>query len=180
MVIFDYQLSKVEKRSKDKDMAEEANRGITSTTTTTTATTSTLNTSFSHYNMTSVDRSHFGHHLEKQFAQVIAFTFLSIIIISVICNVILISSILFIRRLHSVLHVFVVNMAVSDLITSLGTIPFDVDYLLRGHFPHGRFACGVMQTVFLISLPSSVLSLTLLTAERFVAVVYPFKVSTYE
>ena len=144
-------------------MAEEAYIYVNTTTVAT-------NITFAYHNTT------FGHHLHKEFARFIAFSFLTIIIISVTCNVILISSILLIRRLHSVLHVFIVNMAVSDLITTLGTMPFDVEYLLRGYFPHGRLACVVMQTVFLISLPSSVLCLTLLTAERLISVVHPFKV----
>ena len=48
--------------------------------------------------------------------------------------------------------------------------------MFRGYFPHGKIACGVMNTVFLISLPSSVLSLTLLTAERLIAVLFPYKI----
>ena len=118
----------------------------------------------------------FGHSLSKSFSEILGFSFLTIIVAAVIGNVMLISAIVSIRRLHSVLHVFIVNLAVSDLITALGTIPFDVEYMFRGYFSHGKIACGIMQTVFLISLPSSVLSLALLTAERFIVVVYPCKI----
>ncbi len=118
----------------------------------------------------------FGHSLSKSFSEIVGLSFITIITVAVIGNVTLISAIISTRRLHSVLHVFIVNLAVSNLITALGTIPFDVEYMLRGYFPHGKIPCGVMQTVFLISLPSSVRSLMLLTAERFIVVVYPCKI----
>ena len=64
----------------------------------------------------------------------------------------------------------------SDLITALGTITFDVDFMVRGYFSHGMFLCGLMHTTFLISLPSSMLAVSLLTLERFVSVVHPLRV----
>lgn len=121
----------------------------------------------------------FGHTLSKNFAIFVAFCFLVIIITSVICNTVLIFTIVSVKKLHSVTHVFIINLAVSDLITVLGTIPFDVELMLKGYFPHGKIACGIMQTTFLISLPSSVLNLTLLTAERYISVVYPFYSVTF-
>lgn len=114
--------------------------------------------------------------LSPVFAKAIAGCFLFIIIIAVSCNSLLIATIVAVPKLHSYMHVFIVNMAFSDLITALGTIPFDVELLLRGYFAHGILLCGVMHITFLISLPSSVLSLSLLTAERFISVVFPFRV----
>lgn len=61
----------------------------------------------------------FGHGLERHFAQAIGFTFLCIIVVAVVCNIVLIAAIVSIRTLHSVLHLFIVNMAVSDLITGI-------------------------------------------------------------
>ena len=120
---------------------------------------------------------HFGHSLGKQFPQAAGFSFLAIIIVALFCNLVLISLIVFIRRLHSVLHVFIVNLAVSDLITAIGSIPFDVEYMFRGYFPHSKSVCELMNTVFFISLPSSVLSLTLLSIERLIVVAFPYRVN---
>jgi len=75
--------------------------------------------------------------------------------------------------------VFIVNLAISDLITVIGTIPFGVDFMLRGQFTHGLIACGIMQTTFLLSLPSSVLNLSLLTAERLITIKLPFHYMQY-
>ncbi|XP_057294582.1 alpha-1A adrenergic receptor-like [Hydractinia symbiolongicarpus] len=116
----------------------------------------------------------FGHTLSKNFAIFIAFCFLVIIVTSVICNTVLIFIIVSVKKLHSVTHVFIINLAVSDLITVLGTIPFDVEIMIKGYFPHGKIACGIMYTTFFTSLPSSVLNLTLLTAEKYIKIKYPF------
>ena len=112
--------------------------------------------------------------LDPTFTKIAAFCFILIIIVSVFCNLTLIYVIVRSRSLHNIMHVFIVNLAISDLITSAGTMPFDVDFMLRGYFDHGLVACGIMHFTFLISLPSSVLNLVLLTSERFVSVVAPF------
>ena len=130
-----------------------------------------LNTTLT--NITSERNIHIGHDLSQHFARIVATCFLLIIIIATSCNTILIATIITVERLHSFMHVFIVNMAISDLITSLGSIPFDVEYMLRGYFSRGYLACGIMHTTFLISLPSSVLSLLLITAEQFISIVYP-------
>ena len=115
---------------------------------------------------------HFGHKLSSAFVCFASVCFLIIIIVAVICNSILVATIVSIRNLHTSVNIFIVNLAVGDLITAIGTIPFDVEYLIRGYFFRGAVACGIMQTTFFISLPSSVLCLTLITAERFITIVF--------
>ena len=120
-----------------------------------------------------------GHSLSLTFATFAATSFSFIIVASIISNAILVSTIVSVKKLHSIPHVFIVNLAISDLITVIGTIPFDVDFMLRGYFPHGIIECGIMQTTFLIYLPSSILNLSLLTAERLITVRYPFQSNRY-
>ena len=120
-----------------------------------------------------------GHSLSPAFATFTAISFSFIIVASTICNVVLVSTVVRVKKLHSVQHVFIVNLAISDLITVIGTIPFDVDFMLRGYFPYGIIECGFMQTTFLIYLPSSILNLSLLTAERLITVRYPFQCNRY-
>lgn len=117
----------------------------------------------------------YGHDLSNAFSRGIAFCFAMIIIIAVSSNILLITTIISVRKLYSFMHVFIVNMAISDLITAIGTIPFDVEYMVKGYFSGSNIACGIMQTTFLISLPSSVLSLSLITLERFISIVFPLR-----
>lgn len=66
-------------------------------------------------------------------------------------------------------------MAFADLVTAVFLIPFDVDWFVRNTFPHGVIMCGFKEMFFLLSLPSSVNCLLLLTAERFISIVFPFQ-----
>ena len=79
------------------------------------------------------------------------------------------------RGLLTVPSIFVINMALCDLITAIFVVPFDVDYLIRGVFPFGEGMCAFREIAFFLSLPSSVNCLLLLTLERFVSIVFPFK-----
>ena len=117
----------------------------------------------------------FGHTLSPQFSILTGTLFLLIIIMAILGNSILIYTILTVKRLHSVTHAFLVNLAVGDLVTATLTIPFDVDYMWRRYFPYGTLMCGVSQIGFFISLPSSVINLSLLTVERFVTIAYPYR-----
>lgn len=124
---------------------------------------------------TSRFRHVFGHNLSQTFSVVTATCFLLIMIGSFVFNSLLILTILKVEKLHTIMHVLVVNMAISDLTTALGVIPFDAEYMLRGYFPHNYVSCGVTGTFFFMSLPSSVYSLLSITAERYLTIVYPTK-----
>lgn len=132
-------------------------------------------------NQTILDNStfrRFGHDLNESFAHFVAVSFLLIIVVAAICNSVLITVVIYVPKLRSYMNLLIVNMAVSDLITALGTIPFDVQFLLKGYFDLGKVSCGIMHTTFLISLPSSMLCLLLLTTERLLTVVYAIRVQS--
>ena len=107
----------------------------------------------------------------------IAVFFMNLIVTSVVFNSILIFTIISApnRRLLTVPNILIVNMSVGDLITAIFVVTFDVDYLMRGVFPFGEVMCGFREIAFLLSLPSSVNCLLLLTLERFISIVYPFQ-----
>ena len=128
----------------------------------------------------------FGHSLKSSVAATIAAYFILLIIGGIVFNVVLIHAILLKKRLHSTsvsfieqqqstTNTFVVNLAVCDLLTAISTIPFDADFLLRGYYSGGLFICGLKETFFMFSLPASIVNLLLLTGERFVKLLYPFK-----
>jgi len=99
-----------------------------------------------------------------------------IIVASVTCNTALITIIATAKQLRTMSHLFIVNLAISNLFTSLLYLPFDVEKHLRGgFFPHGQFLCGVYQLSFMLSLPLSTINLLLLTLESFITIAYPYK-----
>ncbi|XP_012562393.2 octopamine receptor beta-2R [Hydra vulgaris] len=105
----------------------------------------------------------------------LATCFILIIIASILFNTILIFVILSERHLQTITNVYIINLAVGDMLLAIAVVPFDADFMLRGYYPYGTVLCGIKEVLFIFSLPSAVFNLFLLTLERFVSVYFPFK-----
>ena len=108
--------------------------------------------------------------------------FLSIILIcSLVGNVLIITVVSLRQELRKTINFFIVNMAVSDLIIPLVSIPFSLagiatnslQWPIRG-LP-GLISCKISQFLKPASLTVSVQSLLWIALDRFVAVVLPLK-----
>jgi len=121
-----------------------------------------------------VDDFDFGHSLDGTFTVVLSVILILISFGGTVFNLILIASILSKRSMRTTTNILIINLAIGDLITAVVTVPFDVDYLLRGYFPFGILPCAFKEFAFMLSLPSSVVNLSLLTIERYCSVKYPF------
>ena len=117
----------------------------------------------------------FGHTLDPTFTILVSILFIIISVGGVFLNLLLILVIVCTKSLHSTTNILIINLAMGDFITALFTVPIDVDFLLRGYFPYGTTVCGIKETAFMLSLPSSGVNLSLLTFERHLSVTYPFK-----
>lgn len=104
-----------------------------------------------------------------------------VIVASLVCNVTLISIIAKLKKLHTISHLFIVNLAISNLLTSVIYLPFDVEEMVRGQgvhgklFVHGKILCGIYKLSFMLSLPLSIINLLLLTIETFITIAFPYK-----
>ena len=117
----------------------------------------------------------YGHSLNNRFAVAIATYFIILIGGALTFNILLIQTIVRNKILYSSTNIFIVNLAVCDMITAMTTLPFETEFLLRGYYGLGRFLCGLKETVFMFSLPSAIVNLFLLTLDRFVLIVFPHR-----
>lgn len=63
---------------------------------------------------------------------------------------------------------FILSLAVSDLVTAILAIPFDVYVILaNGLWFHGEATCKVWTTVYLLTIPTSNLTLLVLSIDRY-------------
>lgn len=69
---------------------------------------------------------------------------------------------------------YMTNLAVSDLLFVF-TLPFRIFYYSNRHWPFGDLLCKVSGTLFLTNMYGSILFLTCISADRFLAIVHPFK-----
>ena len=72
-----------------------------------------------------------GPHISTGMRTGISVYYCFVIVASVICNTALIAIIREYKRLHTMTHLFIVNLAVSNLLTSLLYVPFDVEKNLK-------------------------------------------------
>ncbi|KAG8524715.1 Cysteinyl leukotriene receptor 2 [Galemys pyrenaicus] len=72
-------------------------------------------------------------------------------------------------------NVFMLNLAISDLLFT-STLPFRADYYLRGsNWLFGDTACRIMSYSLYVNMYSSIYFLTVLSVVRFLATVHPFR-----
>ncbi|XP_016060878.1 PREDICTED: cysteinyl leukotriene receptor 2 [Miniopterus natalensis] len=72
-------------------------------------------------------------------------------------------------------NIFMLNLAISDLLF-ITTLPFRVDYYLRGsHWIFGDLACRIVSYSMYVNMYSSIYFLTVLSVMRYLATVHPFR-----
>ncbi|XP_036826024.1 lysophosphatidic acid receptor 4 [Oncorhynchus mykiss] len=77
-------------------------------------------------------------------------------------------------KLRNETTLFMTNLALSDLVFVF-TLPFKVYYNVNRHWPFGDELCKVSGTAFITNIYGSMLFLTCISVDRFLAIVYPFR-----
>ncbi|XP_041066901.1 lysophosphatidic acid receptor 6-like [Carcharodon carcharias] len=72
---------------------------------------------------------------------------------------------------------YMTNLAVSDLLFVF-TLPFRIVYYVTRDWPFGDLLCKVSGTLFLTNMYGSILFLTCISVDRFLAIVHPFRSRT--
>ncbi|XP_058497045.1 chemokine XC receptor 1-like [Solea solea] len=94
-----------------------------------------------------------------------------VVILSVFGNSLIIGILAKFENLKSLTNAFILNLAVSDLFFTTG-LPFWAYYHIHG-WTLGEPACKIVSFVFYVGFYSSGVLLILMTAQRYVAVMYP-------
>ncbi|XP_028816203.1 lysophosphatidic acid receptor 4 [Denticeps clupeoides] len=72
---------------------------------------------------------------------------------------------------------FMTNLALSDLVFVF-TLPFKIFYNVNRHWPFGDRLCKISGGAFITNIYGSMLFLTCISVDRFLAIVYPFRSRT--
>lgn len=72
---------------------------------------------------------------------------------------------------------YMINLAMSDLLFVF-TLPFRIFYFATRNWPFGDLLCKVSVMLFYTNMYGSILFLTCISVDRFLAIVYPFKSKT--
>ncbi|XP_043929111.1 lysophosphatidic acid receptor 6 [Protopterus annectens] len=72
---------------------------------------------------------------------------------------------------------YMINLAVSDLLFVF-TLPFRIFYFVTQNWPFGEILCKISVALFYTNMYGSILFLTCISVDRFLAIVHPFKSKT--
>ncbi|XP_056305879.1 chemokine XC receptor 1 [Danio aesculapii] len=102
---------------------------------------------------------------------VIPLFFALLVVFSCIGNTLVLVILVLYEKFKSLINILILNLALSDLLFTFG-LPFWASYFIHG-WKFGEIGCKAIKFLFYVGFYSSVLFLTLMTIQRYMAVVHP-------
>ncbi|XP_077002330.1 bombesin receptor subtype-3 [Tamandua tetradactyla] len=106
---------------------------------------------------------------------VIYITYAVIISVGILGNAILIKVFFKTKSMQTVPNIFITSLAFGDLLLLLTCVPVDATHYLADGWLFGRIGCKVLSFIRITSVGVSVFTLTILSADRYKAVVKPLE-----
>ncbi|XP_041755419.2 alpha-1A adrenergic receptor-like [Coregonus clupeaformis] len=95
------------------------------------------------------------------------------VIFGVLGNILVILSVVCHHHLRSVTHYFIANLAAADLLLSSTVLPFSATSEVLGRWVFGRPFCSAWAALDVLCCTASILSLCVISVDRYLAVSYP-------
>jgi len=108
-------------------------------------------------------------------AVVLGIVLVVFLVFGVLGNVLVILSVLFHHQWRSVTHYFIANLAAADLLLSSAVLPFSATSEALGRWVFGRSFCNVWAALDVLCCTASILSLCVISIDRYLAVSYPLR-----
>lgn len=101
-----------------------------------------------------------------------------IIFAAVIGNTLILASLYRFTCLHTKTNVFVLNLAIADLFLAVFAMPFTLVSSIKYEWIFGNAMCQILGFLNSVFCEASIMTLTFVSLERFIAIVYPLKYET--
>ncbi|MBN3297089.1 ADA1A protein, partial [Amia calva] len=98
-----------------------------------------------------------------------------LILFGILGNILVILSVACHRNLQTVTHYFIVNLAVAGLLLTSTVLPFSAIFEILGHWVFGRVFCNIWAAVDVLCCTASIMSLCVISVDRYVGVSYPLR-----
>ncbi|XP_003414107.1 neuropeptide FF receptor 2 [Loxodonta africana] len=112
---------------------------------------------------------------QPQVAAIFIISYFLIFFLCMVGNTVVCFIIMRNKHMHTVTNLFILNLAISDLLVGIFCMPITLlDNIIAG-WPFGNTMCKISGLVQGISVAASVFTLVAIAVDRFRCVVYPFK-----
>lgn len=108
------------------------------------------------------------------FTMVSAVIFIIVFIVGLLGNTLVIYVVVRYTKMKTVTNLYILNLALADELYILG-IPFLCTHNVLSYWPYGEFLCKMYMTADTMSQFSSTFCLTVMSIDRYLAVVHPMK-----
>lgn len=98
-----------------------------------------------------------------------------ITLMSLVGNSLVIVTFAFDKHMRSVTNVFILSLAVADLMVTLTCVPINLGSVFASYWIFGAFACKLVPFVMTFSVACSSLTLCSIALDRYIAIVHPYK-----
>ncbi|XP_048341670.1 somatostatin receptor type 1 [Sphaerodactylus townsendi] len=111
-------------------------------------------------------------------AILISFIYSVVCLVGLCGNSMVIYVILRYAKMKTATNIYILNLAIADELLML-SVPFLVTSTLLHHWPFGSLLCRLVLSVDAVNMFTSIYCLTVLSVDRYIAVVHPIKASRY-
>src|SRR5688500_8436152 len=77
------------------------------------------------------------------------------------------------QQMRNTTNLLILNLAIADLLFIIFCVPFTATDYVLSYWPFGATWCKMVQYIIIVTAYASVITLVLMSADRFMAVVYP-------
>lgn len=130
--------------------------------------------SFMQGNESSINGSYIDHSFNQTSTVVITCMYFLVCAVGLCGNALVIYVILRYAKMKTVTNIYILNLAVADVLFMLG-LPFIAIQLALVHWPFGPVLCRVVMTVDSLNQFTSIFCLMVMSIDRYLAVVHPIK-----
>ncbi|KAM4623341.1 somatostatin receptor type 2-like isoform 1-T2 [Polymixia lowei] len=113
-------------------------------------------------------------HQDRTSSVVITFIYFVVCSVGLCGNALVIYVILRYAKMKTVTNIYILNLAVADVLCMM-SLPFIAMQLALVHWPFGEALCRVIMTVDSLNQFTSIFCLTVMSIDRYLAVVHPIK-----
>ena len=112
---------------------------------------------------------------EVQYVSIVIVLYIIVILVGAIGNIMVVITVVKTRQMWNATNIFIANLAISDVFVCVFDLPLSAYYQITDRWIFGEALCHVILPALAVVVYDSTLTLTLISIDRYLLIVYPLK-----